>query len=166
MANITEPTEEKLKEIQEWLKDRPQIIKDLCEKIPPYKLYEVKTGNCDKCLTKKVTIYSYQEDGTITVNLSRNFNIIKEDLNVFGMFPEELIECDLPTDNELKLINYSNSLFSEITENTGINAAFNKIMRSYAETLNEEQINLLVDKLMILGYGQTEARAYFEEIKK
>lgn len=94
MANLFEFDEEKLKKWVEWLSTRPQIIKDLAEKFPPNKLYLLKTSN------HRVTIRSYVEDGTLTVNVSGEFNSIMFDRGVFGIKPEDLAECDLPKKDE------------------------------------------------------------------
>ena len=113
MANVIEPTEEKLQEIEEWLKDRPEIIKNLCKQFPPYKLYSLKLDNCDLCLNKKVIIHSYHEDGTLTVIVPNDFNIALTTTNISGVFPEQLVECDIPTDNEIRIINYGNKCLLE-----------------------------------------------------
>lgn len=116
MANIIEPTEEKLKELEEWIKDRPQIIKDLYTRYPSYKLYQLDSDGCSKCLKRKVTIHSYNIDGTITVNVPRAFNISLTDVSVPNIPPEQLTECDIPTEEELKIIQYGNKCLSELND--------------------------------------------------
>lgn len=116
MANIVEPTKEKILEISEWVKDRPQIIKDLCGKFSPFKLYYFSQNNCSACLNFKVTIHSYKEDGTLDVLVRRNFNIALEDSIITDVNPELLTECDLPTEEEQKLINYGNKCLIELEE--------------------------------------------------
>lgn len=98
MANLYEFDEQKLKEWHEWLKDRPQIIKDLAKQLPPNKLYLLKTSN------HKVTLISYEENGTVTVNVSGDFNRVIFERNVFGVNPENLEECDIPNKDGCGLI--------------------------------------------------------------
>jgi hypothetical protein len=94
MANLWEFNDEKQKEWDTWLASRPQIIKDLAKRFPPNKLYLLKTSN------HRVTMRSYVEDGTITVNVSGDFNNVMFDRGVFGIKPEDLEECDLPKPEE------------------------------------------------------------------
>ncbi len=115
MGNVIEPTEEKLKEIEEWLKDRPQVIKDLCKKLPPFKLYKLKY--CEQPeLFSLVTLHSYNEDGTVTVYVSKKFNITLMERNVFGINPERLTECDIPSDEELEEIVKGNNLLPRFND--------------------------------------------------
>jgi hypothetical protein len=83
-------TEFKQPEFNEWVKTRPDYIQELIEKYPPDALYRInKTGQI-------VTIYLYSEDGTVTVDVSGEFNLQMIDLRVFGVDPLDLTECDLP----------------------------------------------------------------------
>lgn len=58
-----------MKLFNEWLQDRPPVIKDLAAKYPPDVWYIVKTGApygvC--CAGTKVFINSYREDGWVGV---------------------------------------------------------------------------------------------------
>lgn len=47
-----------------------------------------------------MTLHSYSEDGTMTVNVTGEFNAVIFDRQVFGIKPEDLEECDLPKENE------------------------------------------------------------------
>jgi hypothetical protein len=47
-----------------------------------------------------VTIYSYEEDGTVTVNVSPQFNLCLFGRNVFGVPVADLEECNLPGPDE------------------------------------------------------------------
>jgi hypothetical protein len=78
-----------------WVKTRPKNIQTLCHKFPPNKLYLLKTSN------HRVTIYSYSEDNTLTVDVTGEYNKVAFDRHVFDVKPEDLEECDLPCDNEL-----------------------------------------------------------------
>ncbi len=90
MAMITEWSKEQEKEWDKWVSSRPQLIKDLCEKFPPYNLYLLKdTG-------QRVTLDSYSEDGTMVVHVSGEYNAVIFDRYVFGIKPDDLEECNLP----------------------------------------------------------------------
>lgn len=80
---------------EKWLSDRPRIIKELAKKIPPGRLYLLKTSN------HRVFPYSYNEDGTLTVVVSGEYNSVCFERNVFGIKPDDLEECDLPDKNEI-----------------------------------------------------------------
>uniref|UniRef100_A0A6M3JIW3 Uncharacterized protein n=1 Tax=viral metagenome TaxID=1070528 RepID=A0A6M3JIW3_9ZZZZ len=95
MAKIIEWSEEQEKAWEDWVSTRPQIIKDLCKRFPPYNIYRLNNSG------HKVTIYSYSEDGTITVNVSGEYNAVMFDRQVFGIRPENLEECDLPGTDEV-----------------------------------------------------------------
>lgn len=79
----------------EWVKTRPDCIRDLCERFPPDRLYRLKESG------QRVTLYSYCEDGTMTVAVSGEYNLVVFGRCVFGVFPDELEECDLPDPSQL-----------------------------------------------------------------
>ena len=92
MAKITEMDQGAW---DEWVKTRPKIVQDLCEQFPPDRLYQLYgTGH-------RVTIHSYSEDGTMTVIVSGEYNLVTFERRVFDIKPEEITECDLPTNDEL-----------------------------------------------------------------
>lgn len=81
---------------KEWVESRPQVIQDMVKKYDLYfpKLYLLKTTG------QKVTLYSFSENGTVTVNITSKFNKgIQQlgalfDRRVFGINPADLEECD------------------------------------------------------------------------
>ena len=78
----------------EWVKTRPECIRLLCERFPPDTLYRLKsTGS-------RVTIYSYSETNTVTVNITGQYNAHMMDRQVFGIDPDDLEECALPVADE------------------------------------------------------------------
>ena len=79
----------------EWVKTRPESVKKLCHQFPPNRLYLLKSSG------HRVTVYSYNENGTMTVNISGEFNAVMFDRRVFGIEPDELEECDLPDEKEV-----------------------------------------------------------------
>ena len=89
----------KIKEIDEaawneWVATRPESVQKLCRQLPPNRLYRLKTSG------HRVTLYSYCEDGTLTVEVSGEYNAVMFDRRVFGIKPEDLEECDLPKPGE------------------------------------------------------------------
>lgn len=79
----------------EWVASRPPVVRELCERYPPDRLYLMKhTG-------QRVVLYSYNEDGTVTVQVLGKFNFVTFERQVFGVDPTNLVECDLPTPDEL-----------------------------------------------------------------
>ena len=73
----------KEQELEKWLRGRPQIVKDIARKYPPYDLY-VHKGHPE---TATYTIYSISEDGTITCNKT---DFLGFQTQVFGMHPSDL----------------------------------------------------------------------------
>ena len=80
-------------EWNDWVATRPKIIQQLCKELPPNRLFRL--GN------KRVFVTSYEEDGTVSVQISHEFNPLTIDYGVFGVHPQELNECELPTQDEL-----------------------------------------------------------------
>lgn len=78
----------------EWVSTRPASVQAVCKRLPPNLLYLLKTSN------HRVTIYSYSEDGTVTVNVTGEYNFVAFPRQVFGINPDDLEECDLPTEGE------------------------------------------------------------------
>jgi hypothetical protein len=73
-----------------WVAERPPEVQRLCKLLPPDRLYLLKTSG------HRVTLRSYCEDGTVTVNVTGQYNVVTFDRYVFGIKPEDLEECDLP----------------------------------------------------------------------
>ena len=95
MAKVIEWSKDQKKAWEEWVSARPQIIKDLCNRFPPYNLYRLKGSG------HRVTLFSYSEEGTMTVNVSGEYNAVIFDRQVFGIKPNDLQECDLPEPDEV-----------------------------------------------------------------
>lgn len=93
MVDINTPTAEQINEWSEWVESRPEIVKEVARKLHPWKLY--KFGD------HRVTLYSISEDGTVTVNVTGEFNSVVFERRVFGVNPTELVECDFPGENEI-----------------------------------------------------------------
>jgi hypothetical protein len=100
MANIFEPTEQQKSEWDEWVKSRPDRIREIAEKVFPWKLYKLKNGG------HRVTVYSIDEPKdkntipTLKVTVSGDYNLVVFERTVFGIKLEDLEECDLPSPDE------------------------------------------------------------------
>lgn len=99
MAHIYEPTDEMKTHWAEFVASRPDAVRKVAEKFNPWTLYRIgEEGN-------RVTLYSLSEheDGsvTMTVNVTGQFNFVIHERQVFGINPEDLKECDLPTNDEI-----------------------------------------------------------------
>lgn len=81
-------------ELAEWLKDRPQIIKDMAADYPPNVLYRLKTTG------QRVTLVSYGEDRTVRVAVRGEYNLVPVERDVVGVELGDLEECQLPTESE------------------------------------------------------------------
>jgi hypothetical protein len=90
MALIIEWNEEQRHTWDEWVASRPSVIREMCEKFPPNRLYQLKSTN------QRVTLHSYSTDGTMTVNVTGEYNAVIFERQVFGIRPDDLVECDLP----------------------------------------------------------------------
>lgn len=120
MALIAEVDQEAL---DEWLSTRPEIIRTLVARVPPFRLYLLKSSN------HRVYPYAYGEDGTLTVIVSGEYNAVIFDRQVFGIDPDDLEECDLPPDDE--------PLGTILTEDEEV--------EDYIKQLRQEEINAFQD---------------------
>ena len=76
----------------EWFQSKPECVQELIRKVPPGEYVMVGTG-------QYVHIYSYFEDGTVSVvvDVEKSFNksfvlsALPENYRVFGVSPKSLI---------------------------------------------------------------------------
>ena len=74
-----------------WVSTRPEVIQKLCTEFPPDRYYLLKSTD------QIISIYSYLEDGTLTVDISNEQNPhIIMNRQVFGIKPEDLEEIKQP----------------------------------------------------------------------
>ena len=71
-----------------WVNSRPEVIQKMCKSHPPDRLYKLTTTD------HRCNIYSYDENGTMTVQVTGQYNVVAFARSVFGIKPEELVECD------------------------------------------------------------------------
>lgn len=81
-----------------WLRERPKVIKDMAEKLPPNLLYRYKeTGQIGFLL-------SYSENGTVKAAFPNELNFQMSTpggRQVFGLPPDGFEECDYPPADKL-----------------------------------------------------------------
>jgi hypothetical protein len=94
MARFHEPTAGEVKSWRRWVKGRPPKVRAMAERFEPWSLYQLKTTN------HRVTVASFSEDGTMTVDITAEFNLLDFERQVFGIKPEDLEPCDLPAPDE------------------------------------------------------------------
>lgn len=94
MAIIREPSAKQRREWCKWVKSRPPAVRAIAERFEPWRLYRLTSSG------HRVTIYSINEDGTLTVFVSGEFNAVAFERRVFGINPDDLIECNLPGPDE------------------------------------------------------------------
>jgi hypothetical protein len=82
-------------ELEKWIATRPPAIQEMVRSHPPERLYRMKsTGS-------RVEIHSYAEDGTVTVWVGGQWNLVLFGRHVFGVPLDDLEECDLPPPSEM-----------------------------------------------------------------
>ena len=99
MAVIETPTPDMIAEYQAWLAGRPPQVRAVAERFRPWELYRLKTSK------HRVIVLSFGEtmDGRVelTVLVSGQFNAVMFDRQVFGINPDDLEPCELPTEDEV-----------------------------------------------------------------
>jgi hypothetical protein len=92
MARFFEPTAKQIKGWAKWAAKRPPVIQALAARFDPWTLYSLNG--------QRVSVLGFNEDGTVSVALTGEFNLVTFDRHVFGVDPDNLTECDLPDDDE------------------------------------------------------------------
>jgi len=100
MARWTTPTDEQVQTYADWVGERPEPVKLLAQRFDPWTLYRLKNPDDPDDPGHRVTIYGFQEDGTLIVNVTGQFNFIGFGRRVYGILPDDLVECDLPEVDE------------------------------------------------------------------
>ena len=75
-------TNEEKAAFEVWLEGRPEVIKDMAHKYPPWKRYRIKSTG------QECVLYSYSEAGTVTVDAEG----LVFDHRVFGIPVSDLVE--------------------------------------------------------------------------
>ena len=98
MAKFTTPTDEQQKAWRDWVASRPDNVRKVAERFDPWTLYRMKSSG------HRVVVHGFSEGDegvTLQVAVLAEFNLIAMERNVFGIDPDDLVECDLPEDGEV-----------------------------------------------------------------
>jgi hypothetical protein len=94
VARYKEPTSEQAVAWDEWVASRPEAVRKVAKRFDPWTLYKMKSTG------QRVTLVAIGEDGTVRVNITGEFNLLGFERSVFGVDPRDLVECELPSDEE------------------------------------------------------------------
>ena len=98
MAEIYKFSEEQEKLWEAWVAERPPVIKAMAERLLPNRVYKLTT-------TEQICIpTAFHEDNTVKVAVLRALNNRIFSVSVFGINPDDLVECDLP--NGIQLMSF------------------------------------------------------------
>lgn len=78
----------------DWLATLPEDAQVIGRRLKPDVLYRLKNSG------HRVTLFSLADDGTVTVDVTGQFNRVLFGRRVFGINPDDLEECDLPAPGE------------------------------------------------------------------
>lgn len=96
MARFHEPTPEEESEWADWVAARPEAVRVVAQRFEPWSLYRLKSSG------NRVVIYSIEESDpvTLTVDVTGDFNAVAVERRVFGINPDDLEPCELPSPDE------------------------------------------------------------------
>lgn len=82
------------KEYEKWADELPKAARESALSHPADKIYRMSsTGH-------RVRIMSYADDGSVTVAVTKELNLLRMERAVFGISVSQLTECDPPDENE------------------------------------------------------------------
>ena len=77
-----------------WVATLPANVQEVAKRLPPNRLYLLKSSG------HRVTLRSYNDNGSVSVDVTGRFNRVIFGRTVFGVLPEDLEECDGPAAGE------------------------------------------------------------------
>lgn len=91
-----ELTKEQKQEWKQWLSERPENVREVAQKIVPWKRYRDKSIEDDIGNRYSPRSYDEQEDGSVTITCEKTNDEMTflGGYGVFGMNPNDLIEAD------------------------------------------------------------------------
>jgi hypothetical protein len=111
MAKVVEWDEVQKRNWSDWVASRPDCVRVVCERLPVDRLYRMTSTK------QRVTVRSFNEDGTVTVRVSAKYNFIAtHERDVFGIDPNDLQECELPEKDEIVGLLDVNQLVCDMTD--------------------------------------------------
>jgi hypothetical protein len=103
MANWYEPTTGQLADYEAWKNDRPPHVRVLAERLLPWKLYRLASSG------HRVVVRGFDDSGAdgdfppvalVRIAVLGRFNLVEFERQVFGIQPDDLVECELPLPGE------------------------------------------------------------------
>jgi hypothetical protein len=98
MARFFDPTPDQQSGWNAWVAERPEKVRKVAERFDPWSLCRLKPNG------ERVSVLGFgeTEDGEVTVkvNISGEYNRVLFERQVFGIDPDDLEPCDLPTSDE------------------------------------------------------------------
>ena len=88
MGRFIEPDDNNVRDWNEWVESRPATVKAIAKRFDPWSLYWMRSTG------QRVTLYSINENGTVSVNVLRMWNFVVQERRVFGVDPDDLEACD------------------------------------------------------------------------
>ena len=68
-------------------------MRAIAKRFPPWELFRLKNTG------QRVVVAGFNEDGTVTVDVRPDFNLMLFGVSVFGINPDDLEPCDIPGDD-------------------------------------------------------------------
>jgi len=99
MARHIQPSPEQEREWKEWVAGRPEAVRAVAERFEPWTLYRMKSTG------QRVFVMGFFDPDDagkvlLSVGVTGEFNLVAFERKVFGIDPDDLVECDLPAPNE------------------------------------------------------------------
>ena len=98
MATIYEPTDDIRELWREFVESRPEAVRAVACRFNPWTLYRMGSSG------HRCTIHSFDEEAggavSMQVNVTGEYNFVMFDRIVFGVDPDTITECDLPSNEE------------------------------------------------------------------
>jgi hypothetical protein len=94
-----QPSPEQEREWKEWVAGRPEAVRAVAERFEPWTLYRMKSTG------QRVFVMGFFDADSagkvlLSVGVTGEFNLVAFERKVFGIDPDDLMECDLPAPDE------------------------------------------------------------------
>lgn len=97
MAKVVTLSPEDQAKYDAWFAEQPPAMQDLLCRLDPTRLYRMKSSGHRRFI---FSMYETPDGIRLTVVVSGQFNRVTFDRRVFGIEPDDLVECDLPGPDE------------------------------------------------------------------
>jgi hypothetical protein len=103
MARWMTPTKKEVSDMKAKFKDRPRHVRAVFNRLDFFELYLLKTTGY------RVKLCAIEDDGSVTVGVGHLYNDIPYSSVMFGIDPDDLEPCDLPTEDDVAVTDKSPS---------------------------------------------------------